>query len=99
MQSNINKDYQYIKSKKNLLFSIHKKIIEIKSKETLNCKFLRFFFLELYQEGFMSNYYYGFSITSKCKSNVKLFRPSDRSFLSFSLSFPGLLYGKKFSKD
>lgn len=102
MRNQVNRDYNYILHQKNLLLlNTHKKFIGC-SVGKQSCfsefKYLRFVFLELYQEGFVSNYYYGFSLTSKFNRNTKLFRPSDRSFFKFSLGFPSLLYVKVFSK-
>jgi hypothetical protein len=92
MQNTINKDYKYIISKKNsVLLNTNKKFINC-SNNFFVSKSLRFIFLELYQEGFVSNHYYGFSITSKRSRKLKLFRPSDRSFFKTSLEFPTLLH-------
>ncbi len=98
MRSRINKDYNYIIYRKNsLLLESNKKFINCSSNKMespFGFKSLRFVFLDLYQEGFVSNHYYGFSTTSKRSRKIKLFRPSDRSFFRISLEFPSLLYLK-----
>lgn len=95
MRSVINKDYNYVIYKKNsLVLDNHKKLIKFSQKKRNfgETNALRFFFLDLYQEGFVSNHYYGFSVTSKRSRKVTLFRPSDRSFFKLSLELPSLLY-------
>jgi hypothetical protein len=102
MRSVVNKDYNYITYKKKIaVLCVHKKILEYRStKKDLSClpRAVKFVFLDLYQEGFFSTHYYGFFISSKNRTKIKLFRPSDRSFLKFSLNFPGLLYLKVLSR-
>lgn len=102
MRSSVNKDYNYIISKKKIaVLQVHKKILAYRStnKELILSRAVKFVFLDLYQEGFFSTHYYGFFISSKNRTKIKLFRPSDRSFLKFSLNFPGLLYLKVLSRS
>lgn len=101
MRSVVNKDYNYVSYKKKLmLFRVHKKILEYQNlKKEVSClsRAVKFVFLDLYQEGFFLTHYYGF-ILSKSQTKIKLFRPSDRSFFKFSLTFPGLVYVKLISR-
>ncbi len=85
-----NKDFNYISLKKQIKFKKTNLFFQNKSKPVKSKK-VKFVFLRLYQEGFFSNYFYGFLILNKLKKKLTLYRPTDGSFFVFSLSMPSLI--------
>jgi hypothetical protein len=85
-----NNDFDYLLKLKCAKFN---KISPYKSKSTnlLISKKAKFMYVKIYQEGFFSNYFYGFVINKNQKSVIKLYRPSDGAFLLLGLRMPTLI--------